>query len=285
MKEGTDFSFAIKIGLLLGEIKNRLRHLERDVDESLMMHNMYESLPVSDTKQLVSENQNRIVARALVGAREINRMVSLANKGISISKHESIIQSLHLKGIEELIKQRFRSIYDKGEAQKLSNENFRLKLNRIFLIVNDSVIDFMKLTEEERKFDFRDQIKNDKYSNGIEESIDIFSFGHYKTSIFVIGRTLEDVVTDVLILAMKKGRVGKKKISSLDYKDKIGLLYGKNVIDDKLFHDLSSIRIDRNKSGHPIKRTFKKGDNKLFISKGISTIIELQKKSDFLKRL
>jgi len=255
------------------------------VDESLMMHNMYESLPVSDTKQLVSENQNRIVARALVGAREINRMVSLANKGISISKHESIIQSLHLKGIEELIKQRFRSIYDKGEAQKLSNENFRLKLNRIFLIVNDSVIDFMKLTEEERKFDFRDQIKNDKYSNGIEESIDIFSFGHYKTSIFVIGRTLEDVVTDVLILAMKKGRVGKKKISSLDYKDKIGLLYGKNVIDDKLFHDLSSIRIDRNKSGHPIKRTFKKGDNKLFISKGISTIIELQKKSDFLKRL
>lgn len=275
MKYGAGLSVIIKIGMFLQMIISRIEHLLRNVEESLMLHNLHESFP-SSTREDVLKNQKKTILKILTEAKDINEMIKGSNEIIKLLGHKKKIVPIDLIAIRRFIQLRFKSIHKKEETQKLDNENFRIKVRRQFYKTKKSVKDFIVLVEEEQNFEGLDKLKKN-YKKGINAAINIYSIGYYKTSIFVVGCTVEEVLDDLIRSAIKKGRLKRVNVSQIKYEKKIGILKNNRLIDDKLFHDLSSVRIDRNKTGHPIKRAFKKNENKLVILTGINLILRLQK--------
>lgn len=281
MEDGIGLATIIKIGIILQTIRSRMEHLLRSIDESLTVHNLYEHFPTSSTQEDISKNQKEIISKVLSEAKDINKMIKGSNSIIRIIEYKKKIVPLDLITLRKLVRLRFKSVHAKKEAQELSNENFRLKIHRQFSKSRISINDFIALVEAEQEVEGLSKLK-ENYKNGINAAINIYSTGHHKTSIFVVGRTVEKVLDDLIRVAMKKGKLKRVSIPQIKYEKKIGILKTTNIINEKLFHDLSSVRIDRNKTGHPIRRIFKKDENKLVISSGINLILRLQK---ILKRL
>lgn len=116
---------------------------------------------------------------------------------------------------------------------------------------------------------------NKKYRESIKEAINIRSMRYPLTSIFVCGRTIETILDDLIKKAIKNKKIGRVNLRRTRYEDKIGKLKGIKIIDDKTFHELNSIRIDRNETGHPIKNERLRDENKVIIDNSIILIRKL----------
>lgn len=58
------------------------------------------------------------------------------------------------------------------------------------------------------------------------------------------------------------------------------MLKGYKIINEKNWHDLNSIRIERNETGHPIYKVIKKSEARSVIFKSILIINKLQHKTN-----
>lgn len=120
----------------------------------------------------------------------------------------------------------------------------------------------------------------DKYKKGIHEAIDIFSIGYNETSVLVVGRTVETLLDDILKKCIKEKKIEKLNLKKIRYDVKIGKLKGNKIINEKNWHDLNSIRIERNETGHPIYKKIKKSEARSIIFKSILVIKKLQNKTN-----
>lgn len=271
------FSLLIKLGVFFERILDRTSHLKRTIDEHLMLHNLYEHFKVDDTEKNIQENISRLEKIVDVEVKEINKMIKAANRIFTNTVWKKKLPPVNQKELNKLFKIRFKEIYNNEVSQKLSNENFRIKLNKILTELQESFSDFFETVDKEYSFEGFEKLEK-KYREGINSAIGIFSIASFRTSIFVVGRTIEDILDDLLRLSIKTKKLKRFSIPNTRYEDKIGRLKSVGVIDEKLFHDLNSIRIDRNKSGHPLRRKFSFEEAKITISKGVEILLKLQKK-------
>lgn len=265
------------MGMFLRSISERTTHLRRSIDEYLMVHNLYERFTTSDIKTRALDNLKELEKMVDLEARGINGMIKSANKLLSITVYEKRIQLIDVAELRRLFKLRFKEIYKDKSLQNLGNENFKLKLDELLLNHRKALQDFLDSVDKEYTFEGFSKLK-DNYKVGIGDAIDIMSIAQFKESVFVVGRIIEELLDKLLRSAIRSKKIKKIIIGDTRYDSKIGILKGAKIIDEKTFHELNSVRIDRNKSGHPTRKRFTFKDNKLVIERGIAILQELQDK-------
>ena len=134
-------------------------------------------------------------------------------------------------------------------------------------------------------------INKEKIQRSIKSEIDkieaIYSIGGLAEAIFVIGRLLENIINQYLILLKKNKRVDLKtkfiKSDQFKLENKIDFLYSKKFITASQFSKMKSIKWDRNLYGHNSRVKPKDADAMVII--GLQGIEYLDYKIQKLKNV
>lgn len=270
-----DLDGAIKLGNAIGDIIRQLQKLEHFIGLFLLKHNLRET--ISDRKSL-HVNKNELFVKIKPIVKDINDNIQICNEFFTFLEIKNKIKKLSFDDLYRILNDRFGTILNVKSHQSLGNENFRMKLHLVFYGVTKSINEVLIFIENDSKIKEFSNLKR-KYKMGMIAANNIRSFGCHLESIFVVGRTIELILDDLLRKAMKENKI-KKKISlrKIKYQDKIGILKNLKIIDEKSFHELNSVRIYRNETGHPIKQKYLKSESKIIIEKSVFVLDRLQRK-------
>ncbi|HLC56502.1 MAG TPA: DUF4145 domain-containing protein, partial [Candidatus Nanoarchaeia archaeon] len=98
------------------------------------------------------------------------------------------------------------------------------------------------------------ELKNidQKYLNDIQEALDLFSLGYYRTSNLVISRALEQVIDDYLKFLKDKNilTLDSRELSKINFDERLDLLKSKNLLNERDITKIKAIKFDRNIASH-----------------------------------
>ena len=145
------------------------------------------------------------------------------------------------------------SYKDLGKNER--DQLFELKFNKLLQPLLQSIqkrreevqayLDFIPYKEINRI--------NKKYWSNLREAKDIFSIGHSGTAVFLIGKTLENVIRDYLIKlnTTKKIKYSSKEIRNWDFESMINIIAKERKITPSRKSKILAVKWDRNIFGHP----------------------------------
>jgi hypothetical protein len=238
---GIGFSTSVQIGIFIENINRRVDRLYPHIESGLMMHNLYETFPTKDNSKYFKENFKHLLLHVENEVEGINKQIKAANKILRLLMHGKEILPIDYHSIKIIIEQRFADKLKEKKPQELGNENLKLKIDNVITKTRKSVFVLVNYFEEVEAFSGQDKLSK-RYWGDIGEAIAIFSFGFLNTALFVLGRTLESVLDDALKKLMSERKIERIILSKTKYESKIGILKSKNFIDERLFHELNTIR-------------------------------------------
>jgi hypothetical protein len=287
IQHGRSLYSVLSDGMIFAVVISKIRDLHNPIDQSLLIHNLLETSPLknlSERKQQVTENLKRLKAELGPRIEEINSNIQTLNIEIKGLDFKYTIPKLKTSEILRIVERRMKTLLEVDDAQEMGNELFRKSLNDAFRKTNEPIFDFLKEVKKEQ-FENKLENLNEIYRHGIRQALHICSIGYYTTSVFVAGRTVEESVNDYYKLLFKLKKIDKVDLTSskFSFENKINKLKSEKLITEVTYHNLSNIRIDRNKFGHPSSKTLNKDEAHLKIQIILSEIPEIQKKMSRLK--
>lgn len=278
--------FSILFGTILGSLRIQLANIRNMVNSMSSKHNILETIDILAGEKLI-ENNEEDVKSTLERIKKIQQNVDYFNE--AVKKFNKIVledidffpnlpnlQFIDQKNLLLNLNQRFLKKYKNKESQGLANEVLNLKIISLLNQVTNSISDIEKFF-----LNLMDDINIDiseKYKRGFREARAILSIGCSETAVFVIGRTIETLIDDLLINEIKKSNIQKIDLKKIKLGNKIGKLKGISIIEDKEFHMLSKLKFDRNDFGHPFDREISFDEAKRIILDAFDLIKILEKK-------
>ncbi|MDZ4713674.1 MAG: hypothetical protein SGI89_15305 [bacterium] len=179
-------------------------------------------------------------------------------------------------------------IMGKGNSPSvLARKHTSLQIKNIILRTKLSLSDFVKSINRFLEiFDSIDRANlRPHIQNEIEKAKTAYSVGLPGESIFILGRLLENLVTEYILFLKKTGKVSltKDQILTLGFHKKVEFLHNKSlpVLSNSQFSKLMSVKWDRNTYGHKINSKGK--DYQAIIAIGLVAIDFFDKKIAKLK--
>lgn len=205
--------------------------------------------------------------------------------------------------------QELMEIYNNIRGKKFFDEELFLKIEDIKEIllgkekyeIKEIKLDAMLTEKIKRLENLRERIlflRLNKYKMKLiplhlrkkfEEVIDIYSIGYFETSILVLGKILEGLITDYLLLAnkVKKIKLAKKNVESMTFQNKIEYAESEKLISRSDASKITSLKWERNIGAHPSKKEDVdklSKDVEALISIGFNQIINLSDKINEIKK-
>lgn len=279
--------FSISFGAILENLNTMLMIISNNISSMGDKHSFSETIDIIFGEELAGKDDKYIESN-LKSITKIQGIVDSFNNSVkklneNISKHMSYFPNLPcLKFIDKdslliELNRRFLKKYDNNESQKLADEVLDLKIISLLSNASNSVSntqDFFKnLMDEVSNFNV---LK--KYAKGFREARAISSIGCSETSVFVVGRTVEALIDDLLINEMKKSNISEFDLENTKLENKIGKLKGVSIIGEKEFHMLQKLKFDRNDFGHPFEKELSFNEAKRIILDAFDLVKILEKK-------
>ena len=265
-------------GAVAIDVIKDIEKLEIRLIELTLHHSLSEELDMLKGKGDLLKNRKPLFDEIDGATFIINKKIKVLRKICKKLQLDHTIKAVDSKKIKKIIQGRYETISKGDETVNLKDENFRIKLHSY--LIHEKVKDIGELWEIFKRREKVNGVQrlNDKYKQGITEAIHINSIGYPLTAIFVVGKTIETLLDDLLKKLMDNKRIKKLKLNQIKIVDKIGLLKNSKTITEKDWHDLTSITIGRNEAGHPETDKSLKKDIDYIIPKAIAIISRLQKK-------
>lgn len=285
-----DFKLALIFGSKLEEIRHGIENFESIhlglFINSLRYKNEKEGKKVKDEFIKSSTNSikliNREISKFNIFIHYFNTLRFVLPKVIKID--QAAIRSIILKhqghypqaeGIASFIKE---SLGDGDSPSILARRHTALQISNV---IQRTKISLSELIKDLNRFtEVFDTIQRKKLrlstKKEIEISRSIYSFGLFSESIFVLGRLLENLVTEYILLLKKENRISLKKTDitnhQFDFHKKLEFLHSKklSILSDSQFSKLMSIKWDRNLYGHKINIRTK--DHQAMVAIGLQEI-------------
>lgn len=275
------------MGFTLGMLYYQITELTNRIRVLRSKHNMIERINIVMGGELSGEDEEE-VKKNLPIIKKIKAFVDDLNKHIKFFNDENLkrmsfyfpnLPPLKLINKEELalqLNRRFLKSYKKRDSQELANEVLDLKIISCIDEPVNSILNFQKSIKD--LFGDIDIKLPKKYARGFLEAKIILSTGCSETAVFVVGRTIETLINDLLINEIKKSNLKEFDLKTTKLENKIGKLKGISIIDEKEFHILQKLKFDRNDFGHPFNREVSFSEAKRIILDALNLAIILEKK-------
>ena len=237
----------ITIGFTLGMLHSKITELTNRIKDLRNKHNMIENINILAGEELSGEDEEE-VNKNLPIIKQTEAFVDDFNKHIKFFNDNNLkrmsfyfpnLPPLKLINKEDLLLQlnrRFLKSYKKKDSQELANEVLDLKIISSINEPIKSILNFQKSVSN--LFNDIDIKLSKKYVRGFLEAKIILSSGCSETAVFVVGRTIESLINDLLINEIKKSNLKEFPLKTTKLEKKIGKLKGISIIDDKEFHIL-----------------------------------------------
>lgn len=101
---------------------------------------------------------------------------------------------------------------------------------------------------------------NSTYHKDLYEVIDLYFMGYRTTSLLVLGRIFEEIITKCLLKLYKDRKVDltRKTILNMRFENKLGFLKSKGFISEKDWLIVTKLKFDRNIGGHFVEKKLKR---------------------------
>lgn len=279
IQNGVGIYTLLRSGMVLSNIIMQIRETKRPIEMGQLLHGIYESHPLSDKRKMmksINENARNLETSLVSQLKLINKNIASVNRLIKGLDFNHNIPRIKIADVRAVLYKRLKSVFEDEKAQKMSNELFEKSLSQIFQKPIDSIHQLLDRVESET---YKDELKNikDTYQAEMKQAFDICSIGYYSTSVFVAGRTVENAVNDYFNILFKTKSYVVFDLSETKFDRKIGMLNGKNLISEAMFHRLSTIRIERNDFAHPSEKILTKKQAHLRLLIFTESITEIEK--------
>jgi len=274
---GYGFFAGILLGFFVNDILKNIEKLENRIVTLSLPHGMYERLELYKNKKEIIKNKKPLIEEMEGGTEYINKNIFELNRICKKLNIKCKIEKINKIGLKKIINERFDFVSADTKVVDLKQDNFRIKLQKILRDKTKEISELIKIFQNKENFELVNKLDKE-YGKGVKEAIHIYSIDYPLTSIFVVGRTVEILLDDLLKKGMQAKKIKKINLKQTKIKDKIGILKNSKIIKEKNWHDLNSIRIDRNETGHPRSDEKLKKEAQHTISKAILIISDLQKK-------
>jgi len=270
------FGNLIHIGMIVSKIIADIEDLRRDISTWLLVQNINEFTSSKNAEKNGKEYLKKLLVEIEPKIKVINKEIMALNKISTLFEGNFRLKTLKVDGLRKILKARFETISKNGESQFL-DQNLDLKINQYFLETRQRVINFSDSVSSAPKFERGIKKVKKEYRNGIKNAIDIMDIGIYDVSIFTSGRTVEESLNKLLKVLFSKKTIEKFDIKYTMLNKKIKILYDEHIINEKTFHDLNSLRISRNDSGHQSKIKFTKQEASDAVTQALSLLVRVEK--------
>lgn len=277
---GRGLSDGLLYGMFLSFITAQIKELSIPIEQSLLFHNIFESIATGsdqEKQKTIRKNIRGLKSDLTPRIQKINDWIDLTNQFIAGLDFNAEIPSLNQAVIIELVEQRLKTMYELRDVQKISNEHFRLLLQRQLQGPPEAVQKFYQTVESERHRDAVNNLRSAAKA-GITQALDICSIGYYSTAVFVAGRTVEESLNSYYAKIFRLGITPAFELDKMSFENKINKLHSQGYLDEKLYHDLSSTRIIRNDFGHPSEKILTKEESYLNLQSIAKILVELEKR-------
>jgi hypothetical protein len=288
-----------KISIIWGATLERIRSLLEETDS------MYLGLFISSLRYEKEEDGKKEKKKYLdslkIQVKKINKEVATFNQIRRFSYGDKseleklpLVNFAHMREIVLKHKGDYPSNTGRGiideimgtsdSASSLSRKYTALQLRNVLMPLRISLGSFVKSMD---KLDepFREFTEDKKKCRPIiikelEKAMNCYSFNLKGESLFIIGRTIENLCDELLIYLKKKGNQDLKEIdvSKIDFDTKLNILHHKlKFFTPSMFSKAMGLKWDRNTVGHEIKSI--KGLEKqaaAYISVGVNIILFLE---------
>ena len=100
---------------------------------------------------------------------------------------------------------------------------------------------------------------NPAYYESLYEVIDLYFMGYRSTSLLVLGRIFEEIITRYLLKLCKDNKINltEETILNMRFENKLGFLKANGFISEKDWLIISKLKFDRNVGGHFVDKKLK----------------------------
>jgi len=97
------------------------------------------------------------------------------------------------------------------------------------------------------------------YHRSLYEVIDLYFMGYRSTSLLVLGRIFEEIITKYLLKICKDNKINltRETILNMRFDNKLGFLKANDLISEKDWLIISKLKFDRNVGGHFVDKELK----------------------------
>ena len=271
------FTSVLRIGMLTQRCLSDIALLQRDISTWIMVHNLNEHLPTAQQERYGKQYAKSLIQEIEPKVKLLNKLIGDLNRVATLLGSKQKIQRIEWSNIKKEINARFSLIATK-EYSEISNENFNLKLQRIFSITQKPVEEYINAHEHSSLAPEINKIKTKKFASGLKDALDIDSMGMHQIAIFTVGRVIEQLVNDYLRALIKSKKLARIKLTEVKLDTKIGILKKQKLISDKMFHELTSIKIARNDTGHPLGKSYSRSEAIGSVNQAVLIVRDIEKR-------
>lgn len=256
------FNILIRIGLITAFLMEETKELQEGC------HQMYSLFKLANkegiwTDKIETQRHKREISRFMrYKIPKINELIVSYNDNMA-----KINLDLNLKEIEYSSINKELSIFFKTEetSSETREKLMPYLIGSLDLYISNKVkpildqISYNKDVLDLHIKSFGLEQVNPTYQKGLYEVIDLYFMGYKSTSLLVLGRIFEEIITKYLLKLCKDNKINltSETILNMRFENKFGFLKANSFISEKDWLIISKLKFDRNIGGHFVDKKLK----------------------------
>ena len=257
------FNTLIRIGFITASLMEETKELHENCHQMYSLFRIANKWDVWTDRIEAQRHKNKILRFMRYKIPKINELVVSYNDDMT-----KINPDLNLKEIEYSgISKELSSIFKTEEANSQTIEKLMPYLISSFdLYVFNKVkplLDRLSYNKDVMDLHIKsfglDEV-NLTYHKGLYEVIDLYFMGYRLTSLLVLGRIFEEIITKYLLKLRKDNKINltRETILNMRFENKLGFLKANGFISEKDWLIVSKLKFDRNVGAHFVDKKLKK---------------------------
>lgn len=188
--------------------------------------------------------------------KEINERIQGINKNLSNLGLPQKVSLIKFSNLENEIKKFFKINQDHDhistkELMKHQSSNYNMFVSFKFYKTLDELIE-VKQYFLNKSLEFNLDKFGDKIKLQLIEVLDLFFIGYRNTSLVILGKIFEEVITRHLFELIKRKKIHKTRVEvvNMSFESKLGFMKAERIISNKDWHVISKLKSDRNFGAH-----------------------------------
>ncbi|MBI4186693.1 MAG: hypothetical protein HY530_04195 [Chloroflexi bacterium] len=251
------FNMLIRIGFITASLMGDTKELCENCHAMYSLFKVANKYDVYNERKAIQEHKRKMQRFMKEKISEINREIDLYNENMVKINPDLTLTQIEYSNIDKELSHFYKTTEEETNSQTkerllpyLINSLDLWVFNKVKQLPDrlSYVKDIMDLNVESFGLD---EIKS-KYHEHLYEIIDLHLMGYRATSLLVLGRVFEEIITNYLLILSKYNKIDliENTILNMRFENKLGFLKSNGFVSEKDWLIISKLRFDRNIGGH-----------------------------------
>lgn len=256
------FNILIRIGLITAFLMEEIKELNEGCHQMYSLFKIANKEGVWTDRVATQRHKKKILSFMRYKIPKINELIVSYNDDMAKINLELNLKEIEYSGINKELSTFFKTEETSSETiEKLIPyliSSFDLYISNKVKPLLDQISYNKDVLDLHIKSFGLEQV-NLTYQKGLYEVIDLYFMGYKSTSLLVLGRIFEEILTKYLWKLCKDNKINltSETILNMRFENKLGFLKANSFISEKDWLIISKLKFDRNIGGHFVDKKLK----------------------------